>query len=864
MTIMEPRECQELALKKFDEHYYQKDYDRGIISMCCGSGKTYTMYNIIKECINKHGEHNFVIATSRVNLIYQIYEEFIKWAAGDCIDLEIRIVGGSGEKFKKDTLQSEKSIRDVLGNIINSKKNLVIITTYKSAHMISEAINGKKDFYPNLLILDEAHNTTGENEKYHIELIKKSNEKFCTDKYLFMTATPVKLILKDSESKLKNDETTYSMDNENIYGKIIYEYTFYEGINIGKELVPFETIYLTQNDMIPKKIKSEMALKTKKEKNIIYFKTISNFLIDSIKDYKLKYTLVYLSNKEKMRQMYECLESLRVSKTFKCNIYTLISEYSKNKRDSNINGFKNKSNIPNILLSVSIFDEGVDVPCIDSVMFAEERNTQSRIVQNIGRCLRKSTITGKDKGYVIIPNIVYDFNALDDNLNIHNGDDNTNNFSSYYINIRDVITILNKEAKVNFYKKYARNGVPFDPDDEEINDIIEHNDITLNNDNANRNLNNNQVTLENNNEDILNLYQYYRIKVTGDDINNDSLQSVKKNIVQKFNITNVREYGKVVHEVESPYLKLHEIFKKDWKSWSKFLCDEIFSYEESKRFIYNIKNKFNSGREWADFYENIINNELYDRRNDDLTDDFIDNLMKIPNRPKEYYVGNWVDWSDFLGTEIENNILKKTNDEEKKRESDKNIKNLLNNDFDIIKLNRGEYNEVKINYDLSRINEHMNKINNSSGKITVHIYIKNNNKYDKCRLSYYNENNKIVSYIYPEESKIVSTTNIFNEKYIQDETIINDLKSITDECRKYLYNFKKYNGDGNSNQLDNGKQLDNGTQLDNGKQNDIIESPHNVPEVENIFAYDQDTLKKNTIDDNFKNKKIVVKGKKKK
>ena len=71
-----PRQCQLEAVNAFEKYFYENDdNDRGIISMCCGSGKTYTMFLIIKDCIQKHKEKFFIIATSRVLLIEQIYED---------------------------------------------------------------------------------------------------------------------------------------------------------------------------------------------------------------------------------------------------------------------------------------------------------------------------------------------------------------------------------------------------------------------------------------------------------------------------------------------------------------------------------------------------------------------------------------------------------------------------------------------------------------------------------------------------------------------------------------------------------------------------------------------------------------------
>ena len=39
--------------------------------MCCGSGKTFTFYNIMKKCIEK-GEKIFIYSTSRILLVSEI------------------------------------------------------------------------------------------------------------------------------------------------------------------------------------------------------------------------------------------------------------------------------------------------------------------------------------------------------------------------------------------------------------------------------------------------------------------------------------------------------------------------------------------------------------------------------------------------------------------------------------------------------------------------------------------------------------------------------------------------------------------------------------------------------------------------
>src|ERR1700722_14996129 len=98
---MDPlRKCQIDAIENFEYYYYgEDDNDRGIISMCCGAGKTRTTYEIIKLCIKNHDEHFFIIATSRKELIYQVTDEYLKFKKIEDMDYELKIVGGSGEQY---------------------------------------------------------------------------------------------------------------------------------------------------------------------------------------------------------------------------------------------------------------------------------------------------------------------------------------------------------------------------------------------------------------------------------------------------------------------------------------------------------------------------------------------------------------------------------------------------------------------------------------------------------------------------------------------------------------------------------------------------------------------------------------------
>ena len=65
---------------------------------------------------------------------------------------------------------------------------------------------------------------------------------------------------------------------------------------------------------------------------------------------------------------------------------TLTSELNKQKRKEIINKFEN--NEINILCSVNCLSEGINIPCIDTCLFFDDRSSVINIIQCLGRCLR--------------------------------------------------------------------------------------------------------------------------------------------------------------------------------------------------------------------------------------------------------------------------------------------------------------------------------------------------------------------------------------------------------------------------------------------------------------------------------------------
>jgi superfamily II DNA or RNA helicase len=466
---MKLRYYQQLAVSQFNNHYYTNKNNSGILSMCCGSGKTFTFWSIMVDCIKNHNEKLFMYVTSRRLLVKDIIFNLINWIYinGLKIDIIYKVSDFSILQLEKDLYEYHKDtvykfkeyfsyykkhnfINPDDSNIISELKNrlfnnrkVIIITTYESSNKFIDTMsNYNKDndqINPDLLILDECHHVVSEDriKKAKNILDQNENKYFFPSKYLFMTATPLKIIKKNNESEYIDGMIEYSMDNIDIYGKIFFEYSFYQG-KIDDNITGFEIISLKDKDKVKyNEISKKIKNLNKEDQQTLYFETIGYILNQAIKDNNLKRTIVFLSDQYKINIFKEILNKLKL------DCYICHSDQNNTDRNNNINDFKITSDDTKILLSVGMLNEGVDIPICDSILFAEDRKSETIIVQNIGRALRKSP--GKQIAYVIIPTYIYNVDVNENNELIELSETNSTNysiFSSKFKTIRYICDIL--------------------------------------------------------------------------------------------------------------------------------------------------------------------------------------------------------------------------------------------------------------------------------------------------------------------------------------------------------------------------------------------------------------------------------------
>lgn len=729
------RDNQTKALNAFENHYYIEGNTKGILSMCCGSGKSRTFYEIIKKCIINDDKF-FIYTTSRIMLVDSIIKDLLEWSYIEDLNINILIkvsdinVKQSISSVKAKMIENNKNfniddfedhfknrldkgkirvlstavfdIKDTIKNYLNDNKIIVVITTYDSISKIYESIqemnkhedDNTKQYMPNLLVADEAHNVVSENNniKTAKNMLEFDEDSLCNpEKFLFMTATPLKIIKRNRTSLYINDEITYSMDNEKIYGKVFYEYTFYEGIR-DKYILNFEMIYL--NDLENDNDLDEFMNYDKDEQQYLYFSSVSKILLKVIKKFNLKRILVFMSNQTKVNDMNKFLEDDIKKIDDNIQIYKIISGENKNEQKNNRKNFEVFDNSIKILLSVDMLNEGIDIPICDSVLFAEERNSETVIVQNIGRALRiyndKNNKYIKDKAYIIIPTKIY------------NCGEQNNSYSSKFKKIREVCDIMKEEPSNNpkYYKRTTKGNIKTftninedeDIDDKSliVDDIININESEITDEKIKKeslfdNIDDDKKKLLD--DESSKIVDTFELLSTTNNLSNITYEQFKSEI-QKTKIDKLWDINEFLTQKCLPFEKPHIQFKKEWLCYGDLLYNKTYTYEEATNIIKTLDlTNIESTKDWLDLYNNVINQAL---ENSNIDDELLNKFIYIPYDPKTYYLEEWndgKDWVDFLGKELNSiiGIQIEKNNPSSTTNASSNLKNLINNDKDKVK-----------------------------------------------------------------------------------------------------------------------------------------------------------------------------------
>lgn len=348
--------------------------DRRRVTMACGTGKTETAAWCAVGPGRRTVNARIVVGVPSLNLVDQTWR---RWAR--MFDLPPAMAVCSDERVGREVFRvSDYGLPSTSTSAVEIARFLavggpcVVFCTYQSAERLAEAMDapGVEPF--DFAICDEAHHLTGKNPQGGAFLdagrIKAAQR-------MFLTATP----------RIVRGDDVISMDDASQFGPAVYTYSFGEAIRDGR-LSQFQIVAVQVDD--PRVSDALASDKGVEDAAVVVA------VAKAMRDYNLRRVISFHSLVKRAQAFAETLPGVcaslpdahRIEGVYANHIHAgtpMDVRRSELARLQSADGWT-------LLSNARCLGEGVDVPELDGIVFADPRTSQIEIWQAIGRAIRKS------------------------------------------------------------------------------------------------------------------------------------------------------------------------------------------------------------------------------------------------------------------------------------------------------------------------------------------------------------------------------------------------------------------------------------------------------------------------------------------
>ena len=459
------RKYQQEALGEVAEAFQEKGLTRGKLIMPPGTGKTLVALKIAEKVAGPGGRVLFLAPS-----IALLDQSLRAWAAEASIPLRLfAVVSDTGVgKTSEDDLSALSLLSippttkpEELASEAKTESRealTVVFSTYQSAEVLERAQkeHGLPPF--DLMILDEAHRTATVRAGEESPFTKVHHDHYVKARHrLYMTATPriwevegngegdrgkkagkkkdpqkeASLPLLDLGASPTEDPTTpegvellvYSMDNEEVYGPTLYEYTFTRAVQEGHlsdyKVIVFSVAEEGQKDLAsylqgPEALKVEEALKA-----LGLWKVLQGEVRDEegkpMGGLDLRRVIAFHGRVAESKRMEEEFTKVALAAQQAGLLPEELRRVEVEHIDGQMSAYDRKRLLDwlreepgpgeiRLLTNAKVLTEGIDVPALDAVAFMRPRDSVVDVIQAVGRAMRKAP--GKEYGYVVLPVVV--------------------------------------------------------------------------------------------------------------------------------------------------------------------------------------------------------------------------------------------------------------------------------------------------------------------------------------------------------------------------------------------------------------------------------------------------------------------------
>jgi superfamily II DNA or RNA helicase len=355
---IKPKPHQKDALKKITQGLTK--HRRAQVTMACGTGKSY----VSAWTVQAAKAESVLVLVPSLALVRQLKESFEAVFACPTIAVcsDKTVAGQDTVVVSEEELGCQVTTDPavVKAHLAQPGKRLVFCT-YQSAPRL-------KGFKFDLGIFDEAHKTAGWQHKAFGFALHDKNIRI--KQRVFFTATP-------RVTRTSNDEVA-SMDDVKVYGPKVYELPFRKAVKRGI-ICDYRLIISEINEDVDTQHHAALQVAIQKamdargiKKVFAFFRTVEQARVfaNDTAGFDPSVTLLHVSGAMSTEER-----------------KAVIAQFEKADRA--------------VLTNARCLTEGVDVPAVDMVVFAQAKRATIDIVQAAGRAMRNSP--GKQRGYIFLP-----------------------------------------------------------------------------------------------------------------------------------------------------------------------------------------------------------------------------------------------------------------------------------------------------------------------------------------------------------------------------------------------------------------------------------------------------------------------------
>ncbi|MEF3113886.1 DEAD/DEAH box helicase [Streptomyces chrestomyceticus] len=406
--------------------HLRRPHRRATLVSACGTGKTLTSVRIAEAL----DARRILVVVPTLDLLAQTALAWRSDGRSEHMVLVSSLDAGGHEALAAANVASTNlpsvvaALTAVVGEGHDQIPALTVMCTYDSLDKIEDMRHSRFEVPPfDLAIMDEAHRIAGRADKKWAAVHDAARIR--TDRRLYMTATPrsfaaPELAESAAPTRLRSrpvptlpeaGTVANSMDNEAVYGPTVFEYPLARAVADGvladyRVLVPT----ITSSDLrarlnLPTHTNDQ---NTPAPADALRTTALHLAVLKAMTEHRLRRVLVYFhlvdDARRFTRELGHTLRLLRQMAPELCpetvpRLFFVHGEHTPDERASIFTDFAAADCA--IMTNAKLIAEGIDIPSVDAVVFADPTRSVVRCVQALGRALRQPAGQGKMASLVV-------------------------------------------------------------------------------------------------------------------------------------------------------------------------------------------------------------------------------------------------------------------------------------------------------------------------------------------------------------------------------------------------------------------------------------------------------------------------------